>query len=225
MGNVASRFSAEEHERVNQAVQHAESMTAAEIVPVIAGSSGRYDRAEDIVGLWLAGLLIVLAWFFYPLPENIPGDWSGAHPIWQLVAILLAGLVGFILGVVLGMYCLPLRRLFTPAAQMREEVDLRARQIFYDNRVHHTTGASGVLLYISCYEHLATVVADQQVLDKIDQAGVDGICAEFSRRLQTEPMIDALCGTIKHVGERLATDLPATSQTTNELPDALVVME
>ncbi|MEZ6049318.1 MAG: hypothetical protein R3C11_27820 [Planctomycetaceae bacterium] len=225
MATVASRFSSEDQTRINQAVQQAESLTSAEIVPVVSASSGRYDRAEDVVGLWLAGIFAAISWAIYPLPQNLQGDWDAAHPIWQLVAILFAGLIGFILGAILGTWCLPLRRLFTPKVQMQEEVYTKARQGFFDHRVHHTSGSSGVLLYVSLYEHLAVVVSDQQVLDKLDQAGLDAICAEFTTRLHSESITNALCETIQHLGERLANELPAQNGAKNELADALVILE
>ena len=48
----ANDFSDEQRRAVAQAVAEAEGKTSAEIVPVVATASGRYDRAEDIVGLW-----------------------------------------------------------------------------------------------------------------------------------------------------------------------------
>ncbi|MCA9040719.1 MAG: hypothetical protein KDA65_10260 [Planctomycetaceae bacterium] len=225
MVSVAIHFSEDDREQINQAVQKAESLTSAEIIPVVSASSGRYDRAEDIIGVWLAGIFMVSAWVIFPMPQQVSGDWEATHPVWQLVAILFAGLVGFIVGAIVGSHWFALRRLFTPAKQMSEEVYLKARQVFFDNRVHHTSGATGVLLYVSLYEHRAVVIADQQVLDKIDQAGLDALCAEFTTRLHTEPITAALCETIQHLGERLATELPATDGDKNELPNALVVLE
>ena len=58
-----------DRERVNQAVREAESATSAEILPVVARSSGRYDRPEDIVGLWFAALAMIIVWLVFPLPR------------------------------------------------------------------------------------------------------------------------------------------------------------
>ena len=102
MAGTSTIFGDADRDRVNAAVREAESATSAEILPVVARSSGRYDRPED----WL-------------------------------------------------------RRLFTPHTQMREEVLSRAREVFFDQRIHHTGGASGVLLYVSLFEHMAAVIADQ----------------------------------------------------------------
>ena len=45
-----------DRQRINAAIADAELHTSAEIVPVVASASGRYDRAEDIAGLWLGGV-------------------------------------------------------------------------------------------------------------------------------------------------------------------------
>ena len=58
---------------------------------------------------------------------------------------------------------------------MREEVYARAREVFFDRRVHHTGGRSGVLLYVSLYERMAAVIADQSILERIGPARIDEI--------------------------------------------------
>ena len=169
-------FSEADRQRVAQAIQEAESKTSAEIVPVIARSSGRYDRPEDIVGLWFGLLGIVLVWFFYPDARVKSGSWDSPEPVWELILLVCVTIGGFIVGAVLATRVGWLRRLFTPAKQMREEVYGRARQVFFDNRVYRTAGGSGVLLYISLYERMAAVIADQNVIDKMGQAQIDQTC-------------------------------------------------
>ena len=60
MQRPAERFTGSDRQQVAAAVAAAESQTSAEIVPVIAAASGRYDRAEDLVGLWTAVALMAL---------------------------------------------------------------------------------------------------------------------------------------------------------------------
>ena len=118
-----------------------------------------------------------------------------------------------------------LRRLFTPRTQMREEVYGRAREVFFDRRVHHTGGGSGVLLYVSLFEHMAAVIADQSIVEKLGQEQIDKICGEFTQRLHEGNPIDALCDTVGSLGQRLSPLLPRAEGDVNELPDALVVIE
>jgi putative membrane protein len=218
-------FGDTDRERVNQAVREAESATIAEILPVIARSSGRYDRPEDIVGLWFAGLAMVLVWMVFPLPRFEPGSWEAPAPVWQLVALLAGATVGFVAGAFVAGRVDWLRRLFTPRAQMRDEVDGRARQVFFDRRVHHTSGGGGVLLYVSLFERMSAVIADQTVLDQLGQETIDEVCRQFSQRLHEGDLINALCDTIGSLGQRLAHLLPRAEGDVNELSDALVVID
>lgn len=218
-------ISDEDHQRIDQAVGQAEAMASVEIVPVIAGSSGRYDRSEDICGLWAGLVAMAIAWTLYPLPQVDSGEWGGLSPWWHLVVLIAAMVVGFLAGAILAGRIPPLRRLFTPVAQQAEEVDRKARAMFFDNRVHHTTGASGVLLYISLLEHRAAIIADQAVLNILGQEQLDTLCDEFTTRLHNGTPTDALCETIQQLGERLAKDLPRTESCVDQLPNALIVVE
>jgi putative membrane protein len=225
MPTTDARFSEAERRRVAEAIQQAESKTSAEIMPVIAGSSGRYDRPEDIVGLWLAIIALIAVWLLYPSSRPEPGSWESSEPIVELVCLVAAVVVGFIVGAVVATRVGWLRRLFTPRKQMQEEVLGRAHQVFCDKRVYRTAGASGVLLYVSLYERMAAIVADQHVIDALGQAEIEKACAEFTRRLRERTSIDALCESAISLGQRLSVPLPRAEDDVNELSDALVVLD
>jgi putative membrane protein len=220
-----SGYGPADHQRVNDAIAAAESQTGAEIIPVIAGSSGRYDRPEDIVGLWCAMLALVAGWALYPLPEVDSGHWGGPGAVWQIVTLLAAAVGGFVVGAIVASRVDWLRRLFTPAAQMEAEVDRRAREVFFDRRVHHTAHSSGLLLYVSLFEHRAAVIADQRVLDALGQSKLDAVCREFTDRLHKSGPIDAICETAAALATQLSSGIPRTPDDTNEHADALVVIE
>ena len=218
-------FSEQELERVNQAIQEAESSTSTEIVPVVAHSSGRYDRPEDIVGLWGAAMLMTVVWLLFPLPGEATGSWDAPAPVWQLICLLVAAVVGFVAGAVIGSRIDWLRRLFTPREQMRADVDGRARQAFFDQRIHRTEHGTGVLLYVSLFERMAVLLADQRVLDCIGQTQLDSICQGLTRRLHDGSLIDSLCDTTRLLGTQLAPHLPRADNDRNEHPDKLVVID
>jgi putative membrane protein len=148
----------------------------------------------------------------FPLPQIEAGDWASFGPVWQLVAMLTGAMAGFIAGAILGGKVDWLRRLFTSRAQMRDEVYSRAREVFFDKRVHHTDHGSGVLLYVSMFEHMAAVIADE-------------LCRDFTQRLHEKAPIDALCDTATSLGRHLAPLLPRAENDVNELSDALVVID
>ncbi len=224
MGSVAKKLTTDDNRRVNEAVAAAESKTSAEIVPVVAAASGRYDRPEDIVGLWVAALALAIAWCL--LPEHAgPGDWGAMPASAHLLVLVVSVVVGFILGAVIGAHVDPLRHLFTPSQQMRDEVLTRSRQVFFDSRVHHTAGRTGLLIYVSLFERMAAVLADDAVVEKLGQAALDELRDQLTTSLRTQSLAEAICGTIAAAAPKLAVALPRAEGDVNELPDALVVLD
>jgi len=211
---ASDAFTDEQTKQINEAVVEAESHTSAEIVPVVATASGRYDRPEDIVGLWCALLGAGAAWLLVP-----------AGTVWPLPAILGAIVVGFAVGAVAATRTAWLRRLCTPPIQMRDEVRQAARAMFFDRRIQRTAGATGLLLYVSLYERLAVVIADDAVTEKLGQDAINDICAELTGKLRSENMTAAICETLTSAGQRLGEVLPRQDDDVNELPDTLVILD
>ncbi len=227
MRPASSCFTDADRKRINEAVVAAESGTSAEVVPAVATASGRYDRPEDLVGLWAAILGACAFWWFVPRASAEGGSWSGGlAPELMLVALVAILLAGFAVGAVVGSRIGWLRRLFTPRQQMREEVAARASQLFFDGRVHHTAGRTGLLVYVSLYEHAAAVIADKIVTEKLGQPALDELCRHLTEKLRAGgSVVDALCDVLKEAGERLAPVLPRAADDVNELPDALILLD
>jgi len=230
MRRAATLFTDEDRQRIARTVADAESRTSAEIVPVVAGDSGRYDRSEDVVGLWMGLALMAVTWYALPGGRSEPGSWDpgswDAVPAGiELAALIGAMLVGFVIGAIVGSRVGWLRRLFTPARQMHEETRARSRQLFCDHRVHHTAGSTGLLIYVSLFERMAAVVADEAVLEKLGQAALDELCDRLTADLRSAGVTAALCNCISATGERLAPVLPRSADDVNELSDVLVVID
>lgn len=222
----ASRFfNDEQRARIERAVVEAESKTSAEIVPVVATSSGRYDRAEDVVGLWLGLVLMALVWVLWPQPDRMTATWGLDWTRLGLPAFVAAGLIGFVGGALVAGRMPWLRRLFTPRVQMRDEVNARARSVFFDDRVHRTQGATGILVYLSLYERTAVILADETAHRALGDGALNELCDRLTRGLSGGDPADAVCATIADLGERLAAPLPRAADDRDELPDALVVLD
>ena len=224
MQRASDIFTNEQRRKIDQAVADAESKTSAELVPVVATASGRYDRAEDIIGLWCAMLAAVSLWIYLPRTTNT-GSWGEMSLVGQIVTLIGVMALSFIIGAVVGSRIGWLRRLFTAQQEMRDEVAARAREIFFDQRVHHTRGATGMLLYVSLLEHTAAVIADQQVLDKLGQPVLDELCAELTEALRRGHPAEALRQVIASAGDRLEKTHPRQENDVNELSDALVTID
>lgn len=195
-------------------------------MPVVATSSGRYDRAEDLVGLWLGIVLMILTAVFWPTPSVSmeSGSWDQDPSLLQAGKLIVAMLVGFMLGVAAGSRIGSLRRMFTPTRQMREEVQQSARAIFFDKRIHHTVSGSGLMIYLSLFERVAVILADQQVLNVVGQSALDELCSSLTAGLKENSAADSICKTIEMAAQKLAIVLPRQITDVNELPDSLITI-
>jgi len=224
MRKASEIISVEQRSRIESAVSAAESKTCCEIVPVVSTVSGRYDRAEDLAGLWcaVAGAVVV----FLTLPGHTdPGSWGGI-PMWgQVVLLAVVMLLCFVAGAATAQQFHGLRRLFTPRQQMHEEVNLRARELFFDRRVHHTTGASGLLIFVSLYERMAVVLGDRSVVEALGKTFCEDLCQRLTTSLRSDDVAAAICDTIHHAAASLEPALPRTVHDINELPDTLVLLD
>ncbi len=227
MQRASQLFNEEQRKLVEQAVEEAEGQTCCEIVPAVATASGRYDRAEDIIGLWLVMVTVLSLWLLLPPGQkDNAGSWGAGLPLFLELLILMAAIAAaFIAGATAGGHIGWLRRLFTPRLQMQEEVAARAREVFFDNRVHHTAGSSGLLFYISLFERTAMVLSDEIILDKLGQPFLDQLCQQLTDGLGKGHPSEALGAVIKEAGRELSGPLPRAEDDLNELQDTLVLID
>ena len=225
MKRASDLFNEAKREQVEQAVIEAEAKTSCEIVPVVATASGRYDRAEDLIGLWLAVLVASGIWLIFPKQLSESGSWSGLS-VYAGLLIMVAGVaVAFIAGAVMGSRIGWLRRMFVPRKEMQDEVNARARAVFFDQRVHHTKDATGLLVYVSLFERMAVVLGDQEVIDSLGQSSLEQLCQLLTESLRQGDAADAICNVIAEAENQLSGPLPRGDEDANELQNALVLIE
>ncbi len=144
----------------------AEEATACEIIPVMVEASGRYDRGEDMVGLWCAVLVAMAVWTWFPARlgrGRERGVGSGNRR--ARTGPARGGDGGRLsAGAVVASRTAWLRRLAVPRKQQHEGSPAAPREVFFDQRVHHTAGRTGLLIYVSLLEHEVAVLADQEIL-------------------------------------------------------------
>ena len=225
MKRASKYFVESEKQRIEQAVAEAEAKTSAEIVPVLASSSGRYDRAEDIAGVWLSIIAMGVAWAVLQTQSAEAAQWGSTWARFELPILILAVIAGYVLGTTIATYSWTLRRLFTPKKHMTSEVEERAGHVFFDRRVHHTEGGTGLLIYISLFEHGARILADQAAHEKLGQAALDDLCNELIDGIKKGDLATALCEVIKDAGDRLEKVLPRTDGGHNEIENTLVILD
>lgn len=210
-----------EREQIRQALQKAESMTTGEIVCAVASESGRYDRAEAVVGFALG---LVLLGLLHNLHSGGLGSWGGAQPLplaWE-VGVLCAG---FLAGNGLSSWFPTLRTPLVPRREMEEETMRAAWSVFSSRRLTSTAQRGGLLIYFSLFERRVVVLADQGALGALGQAGLEQVRGAAIAALRQGRPLPAMLDCIACAGSLLAEKLPCSQGGgENELADELVIL-
>ena len=159
MKNILSES---EHDRIREAVVKAEGRTSGEIVPFIVPRSDPYEAAiwkGAAAGSVLALLAAVLVFNFY---QGWGLGWL--HTGWGTA--LLVTIVGS-LGGILAAFVPSVRRALAGTDAMTRSVHRYAMKAFVEEEVFNTRDRTGILLFISLFEHRIEVLGDSGINQKV----------------------------------------------------------
>lgn len=223
---ASALFNPQDRDRIAAAIAKAEENTSGEIVPVVATASGRYDRAEDVFGVLIALLAVAGVWLLFQGTSPAAEGWSaGAEIRLGLPLILVTFVGGFALGVALASRVVALRLPFILKNEMNEEVERAAAECFHRFRLRETAGATGILIYVSLYEHQVRVLGDSAISGKLDAGDWQAICDAVTGGIRQRKAADALVHAIGLSGELLARHFPREADDRNELVNELKLLD
>ena len=190
------------HDRIEEAIDTVEQRTSAEVVVVLASSSGSYRDIDLGIAATLA--LVVLATMIL-----VP------FPIHELVA-LPATVLAFV-GAALASRNIPrLRQLVVGARRRHVQVLEQARVAFHEEGVRATRERNGLLIYVSL---------EEQHVEFLPDLGIEGHVAgaEWNRLqhdiLTADDTAGALIAAIEATGERLSAPFPPGDDNPDEIPN------
>jgi len=222
MRRASQLFSQSDRTAVAEAVRQAEKRTTAEIVPVVATSSGRYDRAEDIFGVLTALVVVAVAWLLFQ-GVDVSG-WDATTRL-TLPVVLALFVVGFILGSAAATWIPALKLPFIPRREMDEELERSAAAAFQALRVRGTGAGVGVLLYVSLLERRVRVLPDDPVAAKLGPDAWKEVCELVVAGLRSGTPADGLCRAIARCGELLSGPFPWTESDRDEISNELRLID
>ena len=118
-----------------------------------------------------------------------------------------------------------LRLPFIARAEMIEEVERSARETFQRVRIRDTDAGTGVLIYVSLYEHVVKVICDDSAAATLPMESLEEVCALMVDGLKRGQPAEGLVLAVKKTGELLAPNLPPSANDTNELANHLVLID
>jgi putative membrane protein len=209
MINAETFFTAEEQERIKQAVVAAEQRTAGEIVPMLVGASARYAEIE-MAGMGVGLVAGTLASFVFQDP------WVAIHSqlLWPLAGAALGSVFCAIPGV---------KRNLIPRDRIAEAVHLRSLASFAAQGLHYTRAHTGILILASLLEHRVEVLADKGINEKVAAGTWDEVVHILTVGLKSGSACDGFCKAIERCGEILAQHFPRPPDDRDELANKLVI--
>lgn len=216
--SIKKKFSDSDLQRIKAAVKDAEDKISGEIVPVIVERSGVYSLANYRAAIMMAALTFI---GMIILDRYIIMDAANAlyyDPLFIFVVVTIGGLIGAILP----NFISPLKRALINQALLDTATRQRAENAFLEEEVFNTRQRTGIMIFISFFEHEVIVMSDRGISKVVDQKQWDKIVADLIAQIRNGKLVDGLEGAIKRCGELLLEKgFHKTDDDINELRDDL----
>jgi len=199
-------------ERIEAAVQDAESGTSGEIVPYIVARSDDYGEAP-----WKAAALALLVGVLLTGLSHAWRETWGPWP-WLFDTLIVAGLGA--LGWLAGCFIPFLTCLLIGGHELDLRVRRRAAVAFIEAEVFRTQARIGILLLVSLFERRVVLLGDRGINERVAPERWKGIVDRITRGLKEDRLVSALVDGIEALGELLRqSGLEAGPNDRDELPD------
>ena len=215
---LKQKFSEEDLQRIKAAVKEAEAKISGQIVPVIVERSGAYAIANYKGSLIFSTLSFVL---MIILDRYIIEDASHTlyyDPLFIFSVVIVGGAIGALLPNLLP----ALKRWLVSREYMDESCRQSAENAFLEEEIFNTRHRTGIMIFISFFEHEVIVMADRGISKVVEQSEWDKIVAELITNIRSGKMVEGVEAGIRRCGEiLLEKGFQKTSDDINELRDDL----
>jgi putative membrane protein len=212
--NLRNKFSENDLERIKAAVRQAEENISGEIVPVIVSNSGHYTSAMYKGGVFAGIFMFILIIIF---DRYVP-----ALAVYDPLMIFFCVMMMGGLGALATQYIEPLKRLLVAQSQKDNATRLRAETAFLEEEIFNTRQRTGIMIFISFFEHEVMVIADTGISKVVEQKEWDKIVNTLTDHIRRDKIVEGLETSLKRCGEiLLEKGFTKTADDINELRDDL----
>ena len=215
---LREKFTDEDLQRIKTAVKEAEKKISGEIVPVIVERSGIYTianyKASVISGVFFFVLMIILdRYIIEDATHTLYYD-----PLFIFGVVIAGGLLGALLPGVSP----PLKRWLIPRPYLDDCCRQTAENAFLEEEIFNTRHRTGIMIFISFFEHEVIVMADRGISKVVEQEEWDKIVADLVTHIRSGRVVDGVVAAIKRCGEiLLEKGFQKSDDDINELRDDL----
>ncbi|MCB0414127.1 MAG: hypothetical protein KDD50_07325 [Bdellovibrionales bacterium] len=205
---LSKYLSREDTELIEGAVERAEKLTMGEIVPMVVKSSSTTNHVFLSLAFFMLSLYLLLFLFF--VEERGAFFQGGVFIAFVLLLFFLEKKLW-------------VQRILTPARDRAFQVEQRAVKEFYQHRVNRTEKSTGILIFVSLFEHQVVVLGDRAISSKIPKAEWDGLVKVLVQGIKKRRMGQGFVEAIQICGGLLEAHFPKEDTNPNELSNHLVI--
>lgn len=211
---ISKHLSQGDFDEIERAIARVEEKTSGEVVPMIVRRSVSVRTAPYLALLSVVSLLFALSIVFHV-------DFTSTrHLIGLTVGAFIAVAFAF-----LTTKWEPLQKFFTLDADEEEAAFERAQYEFYRTGIPGTKGRTGVLIFVSLFEHRAFILGDESISAKMNQDSWVEITQAMVAELKRGDFKAGFVTAIEAVGAKLAQEFPRAANDRNELRDHLIIKD
>ena len=215
--NLHTIFSEADLEAIQTATASGESRTAGEIVPYIVERVVDRDTAR-----WRGATLGALGAAVAAGLANVFGDFWGGSGVWW---ITLPTVVGAGLGYLVAGFD-AIGRWLIPEDHIDHSVHLRAEAAFLEEEVFATRDRTGILVFLTLFEHRAVILADEGIHRTVPKGEWQHLVDELIVGIKANRAAEALVEAITRCGGLLEkNEVERRPDDEDELPDAPRIRE
>ena len=215
MKDLAQQFLSDaDRATIAAAVEAAEKKTSGEIVPMVVSTSYDYPMSDLIGG---ASLALPATFLLTPLVGG--WLWIGTWNLWVFLGLFS---LLFLAGQALVRRSLILKRFFISNRELDAEVEEAAVTSFFKKGLYRTRAETGILIFISVFEHRVWVLADRGINRKVAPGQWDEIVALIVQGIKQKRGAEAICEAVEKVGTLLADYFPVQEDDRDELTNLIV---
>ena len=203
-------LSADEKQRIADAIRAAEAKTQGELVCVIAPASNDYRYLPLLWATLIALSVPALVWL--------------SQAWWTQAEVYLAQVALFLLAL-LFLQWPPVKMRLIPRSAQRTHAARRAREQFYAQQLHQTRERTGLLLFVSVAERYVEILADEGINAKVAPGTWDILIKNFVAQLSGGRIAPGFLEAVAACAKILAEHCPAQIENPNELPNRLVELD
>ena len=212
--SLKQRFSEKDLELIKGAVKGAEGKISGEIVPVFVEKSGYYTianyRGAMIMAAFAFGLIVIF--------DRYVPSLSVYDPLLIFIIVVMAG----VLGAIITHYILPVKFWLLSQFHLDQSTRKRAESTFLEEEIFNTRHRTGIMIFISFFEHEVIVMADRGISKVVDQKEWDKIVTNIITNIQKGKVTDGMITAIERCAEVLLENgFTRTNDDVNELRDDL----